>query len=156
MRTYLRLCLVSIPTYEFDLNYGNDGCDGFTPNFPLIRAKRNQTAKFIQLRHNSSLCIDIIAQISKNVNGFCDFRNKTIGKRQNVQCSAKNGYVCMISFFLLISQFTKRFVFYTNQQSALYHRLHCIFDNILIYPEAKNNTLRQYAPFRFLRYSVRR
>ena len=41
-----------------DFNYGNDGCDGFAPNFPLIRAGRNQTAKFIQLRHNSSLCED--------------------------------------------------------------------------------------------------
>ena len=28
-----------------DFNYGNDGCDGFAPNFPLIRAKRNQAAK---------------------------------------------------------------------------------------------------------------
>lgn len=23
-------------------NYGNDGCDGFSPNFPLIRTGRNQ------------------------------------------------------------------------------------------------------------------
>ena len=53
-----------------DFNYGNDGCDGFAPNFPLIRAKRNQTAKFIQLRHNSSLCEIIILQKFDFVNGF--------------------------------------------------------------------------------------
>ncbi len=36
---------VSIPTYE-KINYGNDGCDGFAPNFPLIRSpwRRNRTA----------------------------------------------------------------------------------------------------------------
>ena len=30
-------------------NYGNDGCDGFAPNFPLIRAMRNQAAKFYSI-----------------------------------------------------------------------------------------------------------
>jgi hypothetical protein len=38
---------VSIPTYRsFDSNYGNDGCDGFSPNFPLI-CKQNRTANYL-------------------------------------------------------------------------------------------------------------
>ena len=65
----LAFCLVSVPTYETLLNYGNDGCDGFAPNFPLIRSKRNQAAKYIQLQHELS-CEDIIPPIHLFVNGY--------------------------------------------------------------------------------------
>ena len=55
--------------------YGNDGCDGFAPNFPLIRAWRNQTAKHIEF------CI-IVAFIFHLVNGFIVDNFKSI-KAQN-------------------------------------------------------------------------
>jgi len=30
--------MASIPTYNLMINYGNGGCDGFSPNFSLIHA----------------------------------------------------------------------------------------------------------------------
>jgi len=30
-----------IPTYEAGFNYGNEGCDGIAPNFPLSALRRH-------------------------------------------------------------------------------------------------------------------
>jgi hypothetical protein len=65
---------------EYSDCYGNDDCDGFAPNFPLIRTQRNQTAKFIQLLHNSSLCGYIVPLKFKFVNGFKKLGRKTYKK----------------------------------------------------------------------------
>ena len=53
--------LVSIPTYEAHFNYGNDGCDGFAPNFPLIRLRGTKL-------RTDSIVVPIIARFSCYVN----------------------------------------------------------------------------------------
>ena len=54
-----------------DFNYGNDGCDGFAPNFPLIRTKRNQTANKYSINDITHHYAEIIIpQKFDFVNGF--------------------------------------------------------------------------------------
>ena len=53
------------------VNYGNDGCDGFAPNFPLIRTKRNQTANKYSINDITHHYAEIIIpQKFDFVNGF--------------------------------------------------------------------------------------
>lgn len=61
-------CLAGNPTYDKgNINHGNDGCDGFSPNFPLICICKTKHSKDII---NISL-------FNNFVNVYIKFKNST-------------------------------------------------------------------------------
>ncbi len=48
-----RACTASIPTYErASFNYGNGGCDGFSPNFPLIQWRFSPFGTVLRIQYS--------------------------------------------------------------------------------------------------------